>query len=191
VKSTTPRYVLLAIVMIVLSIPQSGASAGGGNPDSILSGTYASIFSGWSTTNTFPQPFAGTGLFISDGKGNLSGHESVNFNGHACDYQIKGTYTIAADGSGSNAIKYMKGGTGCQNGSYTQKLTVAARGDMILLSNTNFPDVATEHWYRVRKPRLGIGGVGACYTANGCIMTGERSCFEMGGTYDGDGTTCD
>ncbi len=99
------------------------------------------------------QPFAGTGVFISDGRGNLHGHETANFDGHACDYRIKGTYTIAADGSGSNAINFFDGGPGCQDGSYTQSFQVVDDGDLVLLSNTNSPDVGTEHWYRARSGR--------------------------------------
>jgi hypothetical protein len=114
----------------------------------ILSGTYSSLFSGYVVGNNPLQPFAGTGLFISDGKGNLRGHETANFDGHDCEYRIKGTYTIAADGSGSNAIDFFDGGPGCQDGSYTQSFEVVDDGDLILLSNTNSPDVGTEHWYR-------------------------------------------
>jgi hypothetical protein len=99
------------------------------------------------------QPFAGTGVFISDGRGNLRGHETANFDGHACDYQIKGTYTIEADGSGSNAINFFDGGPGCQDGSYTQSFQVVDDGDLVLLSNTNSPDVGTEHWYRTHSGR--------------------------------------
>jgi hypothetical protein len=148
-KSSKIAYGSLAIVLAGIILQQSGAAASyGGATLSLLSGTYASTFSGYSIVSDSLQPFAGTGLFISDGDGNLSGHETVNFNGNACNYQIDGAYTIASDGTGTDAINFVNGGTGCPSGSYTQSLVVVDSGDMILLSNTNSPDVATEHWYR-------------------------------------------
>lgn len=142
-------YASLVIVLAAITLRQSGAAASyNGSPLLLLRGSYASTFSGYSIVEDALQPFAGTGLFISDGNGNLSGHETTNFNGGVCNYQINGTYTVANDGTGSDAINFVNGGTGCPGGSYTQSLVVADAGDMILLSNTNSPDVATEHWYR-------------------------------------------
>jgi hypothetical protein len=152
-KSSKIAYASLTIILAAAVLKQDGASASYGGPLSLLSGSYASTFSGYSIVSGSLQPFAGTGLFISDGNGNLSGHETVNFNGNACNYQIDGTYTVASDGTGTDAIDFADGGTGCPNGSYTQSLVVVDAGDMILLSNTNSPDVATEHWYRTgRQP---------------------------------------
>jgi hypothetical protein len=142
-------YALFAGALAIALLLQSGvlAAAGGRSPLWQINGSYSSIFSGYLVATPL-QPFAGTGLFISDGKGNLTGHETVNFNGNACEYQISGTYTVAADGTGTDAIDFTNGGTGCASGSYTQSLTVIDGGNMVLLSNTNSPDVATEHWYR-------------------------------------------
>ena len=148
-KSYKIVYASLAIILTTAVLTQTGASASyGGVPLALLSGSYASTFSGYSIVSDALQPFAGTGLFISDGKGNLSGHETINFDGNACNYQIEGTYTVASDDTGTDAINFVNGGAGCPNGSYTQSLVVVEEGDMILLSNTNSPDVATEHWYR-------------------------------------------
>jgi len=146
-KSSGIVYTSLAIVLAAVILQQSGAAASG-SPLSLVSGNYASSFSGYAIASGSLQPFAGTGLFISDGNGNLSGHETVNFDGNACDYQIHGTYTVASDGTGTDAIDFVNGGSGCSGGSYIQSLVVVDAGDMILLSNTNSPDVATEHWYR-------------------------------------------
>jgi len=148
-KSSRIVHAVLAIVLAAVVLQQSGTAVSySGSPLSLISGSYASTFSGYSIVSDSLQPFAGTGLFISDGKGNLSGHEAVNFDGTACNYQINGTYTLAADGTGADAINFVNGGAGCPNGSYTQSLVVVDAGNMILLSNTNSPDVATEHWYR-------------------------------------------
>jgi hypothetical protein len=148
-KSSRVASTALAIVLAAILLQQSGTAASySGSPLSLLSGSYASTFSGYSIVSDSFQPFAGTGLFISDGDGNLSGHETVNFNGNACNYQVEGTYTVASDGTGTDAVNFVNGGIGCLNGSYTQSLVVVDAGDTILLSNTNSPDVATEHWYR-------------------------------------------
>jgi len=148
-KLSKSTFALFAAALALLLL-QSGApaAAGGGSQLRLLSGSYSSIFSGYLVSGSL-QPFAGTGLFISDGRGNLTGHESINFNGNPCDHQISGTYTIAADGTGTDAIAFNNGGPGCASGSYTQSLAVVDGGNLILLSNSNSPDVATEHWYRM------------------------------------------
>jgi hypothetical protein len=116
----------------------------------VLSGTYSGIFSGY-LAGTPLQPFGGTGLFISDGNGNISGHETFNLNGIACNYDLQGTYQINPDGiTGTDDIRFLNGTpSGCANGEFTQSLAVADGGSLILLSNTNNPDVATEQWHRV------------------------------------------
>lgn len=108
-KSSRIVYTSLAIVLAAIILQQSGTAASyGGSPLSLLSGSYASTFSGYSIVSDSLQPFAGTGLFISDGNGNLRGHETVNFNGNACNYQINGTYTVASDGTGGDAINFRR-----------------------------------------------------------------------------------
>ncbi|HKV56609.1 MAG TPA: hypothetical protein VJN94_18380 [Candidatus Binataceae bacterium] len=151
-KSVKTVCAVSAIVLAFISLQHGRATAGGGSPLGLLSGSYSSIFSGYQVTAGSPQVFAGTGRFTSDGHGNLTGHETINFNGNACDYKLKGTYTITADGTGTDAIDFNNGGPGCAGGSYTQSLAIVDGGDQILLSNTNSPDVATEHWYRVGNP---------------------------------------
>jgi hypothetical protein len=98
----------------------------------------------------FTLPFTGTGIFVSDGRGNLSGHETINFNGMVCSYKISGRYTLATDSSGTNAINFIGGGPGCDGGSYSQSLSVADGGNLVLLSNTSAGDIATEEWHRTR-----------------------------------------
>jgi hypothetical protein len=152
-------YLLFAIALAFASLQLSGtpvAAAGGSSPAfrsgrgsqlGLIKGSYSGLFSG-NVVGSPMQPFAGTGLFISDGRGNLSGHETVNFSGNACDYQISGTYTVNSDGTRTDEISFINGSPGCASGSFTQSLVVADGGNLILLSNTNSPDVATEHWYR-------------------------------------------
>jgi hypothetical protein len=184
---------IFAIVLTFVLLPNGkeiSAADAKPNPNRLLSGTYSGIFSGYLVTASVNQPFAGTDLLISDGKGKLTGHETVNFNGHACDYQLKGKYTIAADGTGTDDIAFIKGGPGCPGGSYTQSLAVVDGGDSILLSNTNFPDVATERWYRVRRQDSQGGPIGACCLPTFCNQTTAASCSELNGIYQGDGTQC-
>jgi hypothetical protein len=188
VKSSRMVLLLFPIVVGFALLPYSAAAAGDGGSDRLVRGWYSSIFSGFLITPPTAQPFAGTGLFVSDGKGNLTGHETFNLNGHACQYQIKGTYSVSADGTGSNAIAYTNGGSGCPDGSYTQSLAVVGDGDLILLSNTNSPDVATEHWHRVAAREAQSGKSGACCQSAGvCLHTTAAQCM---GTYLGIDTTC-
>ena len=73
-KSSRIGYTVLASVLAAIVLQQSGTAASyNGSPLSLLSGTYASTFSGYSIVSDSLQPFAGTGLFISDGNGNLRG----------------------------------------------------------------------------------------------------------------------
>ncbi|HJU10922.1 MAG TPA: hypothetical protein VJ728_08590 [Candidatus Binataceae bacterium] len=138
-------------VLVLIALQQNGAPAAEGrSPLALVRGRYSAIFSGYVIANPL-RPFAGTGLFIADGRGHVSGHETTNLNGHACDYQIKGTYTVNNDGTGTNKIDFVNGSSGCQNGNFTQSFSIANGGDLILLSNTNSPVVATEHWYREDK----------------------------------------
>jgi hypothetical protein len=140
----------LAIALAFVLLQQNGeANAGSGSPLSLISGSYAMIFSGYAVSSSL-QPFSGTGLIISDGQGHLTGHEVFNFNGQACSYQLSGTYTVATDGTGTNDITFFNGtpSGSCPSGSYTESLTVVDGGNRVLLSNTNSPDVGTDNWYR-------------------------------------------
>jgi hypothetical protein len=187
-------YVLCGVALIFVMLPHGGEVFADGpnpNPNRLLSGSYSGIFSGYLVTSTGNQPLAGTGLFISDGKGNLTGHEVFNLNGHACEYQLKGTYAVSADGTGTDDIDFINGGPGCPDGSFTQSLAVVDGGDLILLSNTNFPDVATERWYRVGKRQFQSGATGACcFSTSLCKETDQATCTEQGGLYQGHDTSC-
>jgi hypothetical protein len=121
---------------------------------SVLSGIYSGIFSGY-LVGTPLRPFGGTGLFISDGNGNIRGHETFNLNGISCNYELQGTYLINNDGiTGTDDIRFINGTpSGCEEGEFTQSLAVADGGNLILLSNTNNPDVATEQWRRLGSSR--------------------------------------
>jgi hypothetical protein len=148
-KRLRATYLLFAAALAFAVLQQSGNVAAAGPAPALwlINGSYASLFSG-TTTGASPAPFAGTGIFIADGHGKLSGHETINLNGVVCSFKLGGTYTLAADGCGSNAINFFDGGTGCAAGSYTQRLAVADGGNLIVLSNTNPGDVASEQWHR-------------------------------------------
>jgi hypothetical protein len=179
---------LLAIVVALLTLGLSvEPTAAGGSPLRLVCGSYSSIFSG-NLVAAGSQPFAGTGLFVSDCKGDLIGHETFNLNGTTCGYQINGTYTVAADGTGSDAIDYINGATGCPSGNYTQSLAVVDGGASILLSNTNSSDVATEHWYRAKQ----VPQSGACCLgdAGQCFHTDNSLCEAAMGIFRGVGTAC-
>jgi len=101
--------------------------------------------------------FAGTGIFIADGRGNLTGSETFNVGGQICDdVTISGTYTVNPDGTGSDAITFSSATPGC-SGTYQQSLVISDAGRVIRLSNTspNEPPVV-EEWraQSVRHPRV-------------------------------------
>jgi hypothetical protein len=51
-----------------------------------------------------PVPMASVGVFYLDGRGNLIGHETVNFGGTPFDAEISGTYTVNPDCTGTATI---------------------------------------------------------------------------------------
>jgi hypothetical protein len=151
-KRSRITYAIIATATIFALLQHRGAVAAP-NPASplwLIKGSYASLFSGTTIGGSSPLPFTGTGIFVSDGRGNLSGHETINFNGMVCSYKISGRYTLATDSSGTNAINFIGGGPGCDGGSYSQSLSVADGGNLVLLSNTSAGDIATEEWHRTR-----------------------------------------
>jgi hypothetical protein len=51
----------------------------------------------------------GSGIFIADGRGNITGHESYVFNGNPCTATVSGTYSVNSDGSGNDSITLNSG----------------------------------------------------------------------------------
>jgi hypothetical protein len=56
------------------------------------------------TMDTPDVPMAGGGILRPDGKGNFSGSLNVNVGGNVCSSDIAGTYSIAANGTGTLSI---------------------------------------------------------------------------------------
>ena len=136
--------VVATIGLLALSGVGSGtAAAKRGFRLSSFKGSYAGIFSG--KTNTGAEVL-GTGVFVSDGEGNLSGHETFTIVTSVCEATIKGTYTVNPDGTGTNSIDFTATTPGCTSGSYTQSLVIGGFGDLVLLSNTN-GDQINEQWH--------------------------------------------
>jgi hypothetical protein len=135
------------VIVAVLSICFGARSAGAAHGSSLkrLKGSYAGIFSGKANTGTELLPLLGTGIFVADGNGHLSGHETYTFDTTPCEAEISGTYTINPDGSGTDSITFAPTTSGCTGGSYTQSLAIAEGGKLVLLSNTN-GDQINEEW---------------------------------------------
>ncbi len=114
---------------------------------SSIKGSYAGIFTGRIKIGAQLLPFDGTGVFVSDGKGNLRGHETYTIDTAVCDATIEGTYTVNTDGTGTDTADFIASTPGCTGGSYTQSLVIANSGELVLLSNTN-GDHISEEWHR-------------------------------------------
>lgn len=111
-----------------------------------LKGSYAGIFSGKINTEGGLLRILGTGIFVADGHGNLTGHESYTVVTTHCEASISGTYVVNSDGSGTDAVTFTPSTPGCTGGTYTQGLAIAGRGELVLLSNTN-GDQINEEWH--------------------------------------------
>ena len=136
----------IGLVLFVSAASRGKASAHKGFRMSSLKGSYAGIFSGKINTGTKLVPLLGTGVFVSDGEGNLSGHETFTVDIKVCEGTIKGTYTVKPDGSGTDSVDLKPTTTGCVGGHYTQSLAIADSGELVLLSNTN-GDQLNEEWH--------------------------------------------
>ncbi len=146
-KIVIPGILAVALGMLSISLAGSGnAAARSGFSFASLKGSYAGQFSGNIDAGGSLLPFHGVGIFVSDGKGNLSGHETYTVDTTPCEASISGTYTINADGSGTSAVTFTTSSPGCTSGSYTQGLAIAQRGKEIFLSNTN-GDQISEEWH--------------------------------------------
>lgn len=136
--------VLAIIGLLFVAIGFSGAAAAKeGFRLSSIKGSYASTFSGKSSSGV---EVLGTGVFVSDGEGNLSGHETLTVDTTVCEATIKGAYTVNPDGTGTDSIDFTATTAGCASGSYTQSLVIAGSGELVLLSNTN-GDRINEQWH--------------------------------------------
>jgi|SRR5579875_883892 len=111
-----------------------------------LKGAYAGEFSGEIKTASGYTPFDGTGVFIADGNGHLSGHETYTSDGRVCDATIAGTYQIAADGTGTVSLAYTGITAGCGSGTYTQSLVLGGSGQVAYLANTDGNQIS-EQWH--------------------------------------------
>jgi len=118
---------------------QRGTVAAASPPPScwLINGSYASLFSGPRLGEAHPCHLPEPAFLSRMARGSLSGQETIDFNGMVCNFEISGTYTLASDGSGSNAINFFGGGPGCDGGSYSQGLSVATGSELALRSNTN------------------------------------------------------
>jgi hypothetical protein len=66
-----------------------------------LKGSYAVGFSG---TDLTVGPIAGTGVITSDGKGALSGTQTIKDGPIVCTESFSGTYAINPDGTGTGSV---------------------------------------------------------------------------------------
>ncbi|HVN63326.1 MAG TPA: hypothetical protein VMT58_01720 [Candidatus Binataceae bacterium] len=147
IRSIIPGIVVAALGALSLSlVANRNASARGGYSLASLKGSYAGIFSGQVNTDSGLVPILGTGIFISDGKGGLTGHESYTFGTTTCDSTISGSYTMSPDGTGTDSITDSSASPGCSGGSYTQSLAIGDKGKLVLLSNNN-GDQINEEWH--------------------------------------------
>jgi hypothetical protein len=143
---------MATVTGMLLILGVGAATARGGFSMHSLKGGYASTFSGkLNIGGGTLVPIMGTGLFIADGHGHLTGHETYTVDTTVCDASISGSYTIDPDGTGTDSITFTPPAseTNCQGGSYTQSLAIAENRKLVLLSNTN-GDQIDEQWHRQR-----------------------------------------
>jgi hypothetical protein len=138
---------LIALSLLCISCGGNGNAAAQSTFSlASLSGSYAGSFSGSINTGTQLLPILGTGIFVADGAGNLTGHETYTLVSTPCEAAIKGTYKVNPDGSGIDTITVTPSTPGCTGGSYTQSLAIGRSNQLVLLSNTN-GDRINEEWY--------------------------------------------
>ncbi len=145
------RLMTLKVLAVMATLSISGATSGnavvhGGFSLASLRGSYAGVFSGNINTPNGLLRILGTGIFVADGHGNLTGHETYTVVTTPCEASISGTYTIKPDGSGTDSAAFTTSSPDCMSGTYTQALAIAQGGELVLLSNTN-GDQINEEWH--------------------------------------------
>jgi len=148
------RVPLAAALVALMAAPAAAATNGdtAAQQDfsvATLHGFYAGRFSGEVDIGKAWVPILGIGVFVADGSGHLSGHETYMVGTEVCTATITGTYAVASDGTGSDAITY-KAEPGCEGGSYTQSLAIGHHGELVLLINTNAGNRIEEEWHSQR-----------------------------------------
>ncbi|MDO8431932.1 MAG: hypothetical protein Q7S58_05915 [Candidatus Binatus sp.] len=97
------RIVVAASLLLLFTGERAGGSAfaTSGFSNKSFKGSYAVGFSG---TDLTVGPIAGTGILIADGKGNLTGTETIKDGPIVCTESFSGTYGINPDGTGTGSV---------------------------------------------------------------------------------------
>ena len=140
---------LTMVLVLAIVLPLAFLSSSCGSPSSASAAT---TFSKSSIKGSYALSFAvavgggaaidytgGTGVIVSDGKGNLSGTESYSdTNGKVCtDLTLSGTYTVNPDGTGLANITYSSSSSSDPDcsGSFAQTLSIANGGALVKTTN--------------------------------------------------------
>lgn len=144
------RAFVVVSILIAIAVTFTARSSAKDNQTAFslasLKGSYAGLFSGLISTPAGLVAILGTGVFVADGAGKFSGHESYTVDGKACTATVSGTYTVNPDGTGTSQTSFTTSTPGCVSGTYTQSLVIAQKGRLVLLSNSN-ADRITEEWH--------------------------------------------
>lgn len=139
----------LMLVVIGLALCASGcggsnATAQTGFSNSSLKGNYGLSFS----ASVLPTGhIAGTGVFMADGKGNITGVETVNVDGSVCSATLTGTYTINSDGTGTDTLEFTPTTEGCAAATFQQSLVLVDSGNVVKVSTDSSTEVTIfEEW---------------------------------------------
>ncbi len=130
-------WLTLAAAGALIALQSAKAPAGFGFSKRSIRGSYASTFQGSVVEGSSVMLLNGTAVLTADGNGNISGHETFEFDGTVCtNVTSKGTYTVNPDGSGTTSITFTGSSADC-SGTYTQSLAIAESGKIVVLNNTN------------------------------------------------------
>ena len=141
IRSRTALLVLTAMVLPMAFLCNSCGSPGSAAAattfsKSSIKGSYALSFAVAVGGGAAIDYTGGTGVMVSDGKGNLSGTESYSdTNGLVCTgLTLSGTYTVNPDGTGLANITYSSSDAEC-SGSFAQTLAIANGGSLVKTTN--------------------------------------------------------
>jgi len=134
----------LAVIALILCAlagcdsSSGSASAKTGFTLASIRGTYGFSFSVAIPRATTVDFIGGTGVYNADGAGHLSGTESYNSTtdgGHSCvDVTISGTYTVNADGTGTDTLTLSSSDPDC-TGSFDQALVIVQDDKTVKATN--------------------------------------------------------
>ncbi len=95
------------------------------------------------------QFLSGTGVYLADAAGHLTGEETTNTNGQVCSGKLAGTYAVNPNGTGAVSTIFTATTPGCSDISLQQSMVILDSGRIVHVADM-MPNEVTifEEWQK-------------------------------------------